>query len=184
MEVISTRIPDVKLIKPKVFEDSRGFFMETWNARELARAGIEAEFVQDNHSFSFRHTLRGLHYQLRHPQGKLVRIIQGEVFDVAVDLRKNSPTFGDWVGVLLSHQNHHQLWVPPGFAHGFYVLSQSAHFLYKCTDYYSPGDEYSIIWDDPQLNIDWPRKLGDPIYISEKDLCAPAFEEVVPFFGF
>jgi len=178
MEVTKTRIPDVKLIKPKVFGDERGFFMETWNARAFAKAGIDATFVQDNHSRSVRHTLRGLHYQLPpHAQGKLVRVSRGEVFDVAVDIRKGSPTFGQWVGEVLSEENQSQLWVPPGFAHGFYVMSDSADFQYKCTEIYAPGHERCIRWDAPELKIDWPILDNREPLVSEKDRNAPNFLE-------
>ncbi|WFM70004.1 dTDP-4-dehydrorhamnose 3,5-epimerase [Halomonas sp. CKK8] len=177
MEVISTRIPDVKLIKPKVFGDERGFFMETWNARAFAEAGIDATFVQDNHSRSVRHTLRGLHYQIRQPQGKLVRVTRGEVFDVAVDLRQGSPTFGQWVGEVLSEKNQLQMWVPPGFAHGFYVMSNSADFQYKCTNFYAPEHERCIRWDDETLGIEWPLQgAGRPI-VSAKDKAGDAFTQ-------
>ncbi|MDR5903011.1 dTDP-4-dehydrorhamnose 3,5-epimerase [Halomonas icarae] len=175
MEVIATRIPDVKLIKPKVFGDERGFFMETWNARAFAEAGIDATFVQANHSRSVQHTLRGLHYQIRHPQGKLVRVTRGEVFDVAVDLRKCSPTFGQWVGEVLSEENQHQLWVPPGFAHGFYVMSESADFQYKCTDFYAPEHERCIRWDDAELAISWQLINGKNPIVSNKDSTAQGF---------
>ena len=175
MEVVSTRIPDVKLIKPKVFGDERGFFMETWNARVFAEAGINATFVQDNHSRSVRHTLRGLHYQIQQPQGKLVRVTRGEVFDVAVDLRKSSPTFGQWVGEVLSEENQHQLWVPPGFAHGFYVMSEVADFQYKCTDFYAAKYERSVHWADKLLMIDWPIDAGSEPLVSEKDRAGIAF---------
>ncbi|MGB7755387.1 MAG: dTDP-4-dehydrorhamnose 3,5-epimerase [Salinisphaera sp.] len=169
MEVIPTRISDVKLIKPRVFGDARGFFMETWNARIFAEAGIDATFVQDNHSRSVKNTLRGLHYQIQQPQGKLVRVTRGEVFDVAVDLRPNSPTFGQWVGKVLSEDNQYQLWVPPGFAHGFYVMSGSAEFQYKCTDFYAPEHERCIHWNDPDLNIEWPLLAGGEPIVSGKD---------------
>jgi dTDP-4-dehydrorhamnose 3,5-epimerase len=175
MDVIETRIPDVKLIKPKVFGDERGFFMETWNARAFAEAGIDATFVQDNHSRSVKHTLRGLHYQIKQPQGKLVRCTRGEVFDVAVDIRKGSPTFGQWVGEILSEENQHQLWVPPGFAHGFLVLSETADFQYKCTDFYAPEHERSIRWDDKYLNIAWPLCQEEKVIVSKKDKMAQDF---------
>ncbi|MCU5787475.1 dTDP-4-dehydrorhamnose 3,5-epimerase [Alloalcanivorax marinus] len=176
MEVIETFIPDVKLVKPKVFGDERGFFMETWNVRAFAEAGIDATFVQDNHSRSVQHTLRGLHYQLPpHAQGKLVRVTRGEVFDVAVDIRKGSPTFGQWVGEVLSEENQHQLWVPPGFAHGFYVISETADFQYKCTDFYAPEDERCIRWNDVELNIEWPLS-AEPI-VSGKDAKGVAFSD-------
>lgn len=177
MEVIETRIPDVKLIKPKVFGDERGFFMETWNARAFAEAGIDATFVQDNHSRSVEHTLRGLHYQIRQPQGKLVRVTRGEVFDVAVDLRNGSPTFGEWVGEVLSERNQHQLWVPPGFAHGFYVMSDSADFQYKCTEFYAPKHERCIRWDEPELGIDWPIPAGSVPIVSPKDSDGVSFAD-------
>lgn len=177
MEVISTRIPDVKLIKPKVFGDERGFFMETWNARAFADAGINADFVQDNHSRSVKHTLRGLHYQIKQPQGKLVRCTRGEVFDVAVDLRKSSPTFGKWVGEILSEENQHQLWVPPGFAHGFLVLSDTADFQYKCTDFYAPEYERSLHWADEKIAIEWPLENGVSPIISPKDEQAAGFKD-------
>lgn len=160
MKLIETAIPDVRIIEPRVFGDARGFFMETWSRRDFAAAGIDADFVQDNHSRSVQGTLRGLHYQIQQPQGKLVRVTAGEVFDVAVDLRRASPTFGRWVGVMLSSENHRQLWVPPGFAHGFYVVSEVAEFQYKCTDYYAPVHERCIRWDDPELGIEWPLIAG------------------------
>ncbi|MVW63049.1 dTDP-4-dehydrorhamnose 3,5-epimerase [Massilia sp. NEAU-DD11] len=155
--VTPTAIPDVLMLEPKVFGDARGFFYESFNARDFAQAtGVEAQFVQDNHSKSAKRVLRGLHYQIQHAQGKLVRVVQGRVFDVAVDLRKSSPTFGRWLGVELSADNHRQLWVPPGFAHGFVVLSESAEFLYKTTDYWYPEHERSLSWNDPAIGIDWP----------------------------
>lgn len=167
MEFISTKIPEVVLIKPKLFGDERGFFMETWEKRKFQDAGIDAAFVQDNHSRSAKGILRGIHYQIEQPQGKLVRVTQGSVFDVAVDLRRSSPTFGHWVGVELSEQNRHMLWVPPGFGHAFFVTSETADFVYKCTDFYAPEHERSIIWNDPDIGIQWP--LGD---ISEPVLSA------------
>ncbi|WP_371767802.1 dTDP-4-dehydrorhamnose 3,5-epimerase [Massilia sp.] len=155
--VTPTAIPDVLMLEPKVFGDARGFFYESFNARDFAQAtGVDAQFVQDNHSKSAKGVLRGLHYQIQHAQGKLVRVVQGSVFDVAVDLRKSSPTFGRWVGMELSADNHRQLWVPPGFAHGFVVLSESAEFLYKTTDYWYPEHERSLSWNDPAIGIDWP----------------------------
>lgn len=155
--VSPTKIPDVLLLQPQVFGDARGFFFESFNARDFALAtGQDVTFVQDNHSKSARGVLRGLHYQIEHAQGKLVRVVQGEVFDVAIDLRRSSATFGQWVGVHLSAENHHQLWVPPGFAHGFVVLSESAEFVYKTTDYWYPAHERSLLWNDPALGIDWP----------------------------
>jgi dTDP-4-dehydrorhamnose 3,5-epimerase len=155
--VTATALPEVKIIEPKVFGDARGYFYESFNGREFAEqvaAGVE--FVQDNHSRSAKGVLRGLHYQVEHAQGKLVRVVEGEVFDVAVDLRRSSPNFGKWVGVVLSTENHRQLWVPPGFAHGFVVLSESAQFLYKTTDYWFPEHERSIVWNDPEIGIEWP----------------------------
>jgi dTDP-4-dehydrorhamnose 3,5-epimerase len=167
MKVLPTAIPDVLVVEPRVFGDPRGFFMESWNRRALADAGLDADFVQDNHSRSRRGVLRGLHYQIRHPQGKLVRVVAGEVFDVAVDLRRSSPTFGRAVGVVLSEDNKRMLWVPPGFAHGFLVTSESADFLYKATDYYHPEHERTLLWNDPALGIDWPL-AGAPL-LAAKD---------------
>jgi len=176
MKVTATRIPDVKLIEPKVFADERGFFMETWNAKAFREAGIDATFVQDNHSRSVKNTLRGLHYQLPpHAQGKLVRVTAGEVFDVAVDIRRGSPTFGQWVGVRLSEENHRMLWVPPGLAHGFLVTSETADFQYKCTAFYAPTFERTIRWDDPQLAISWPV-AGKPL-VSDKDAEGTTFAQ-------
>ncbi|SAL38926.1 dTDP-4-dehydrorhamnose 3,5-epimerase [Caballeronia turbans] len=157
IQVIATGLPEVKIIEPKVFGDARGFFYESFNAREFAEqveAGVE--FVQDNHSRSAKGVLRGLHYQIQHAQGKLVRVVEGEVFDVAVDIRKSSPNFGKWVGVTLSAENNRQLWIPPGFAHGFVVLSDAAQFLYKTTDYWFPEFERSIVWNDKEIGIEWP----------------------------
>jgi dTDP-4-dehydrorhamnose 3,5-epimerase len=155
--VTPTAIPEVLVLTPKVFGDSRGFFFESFNSRDFAEVtGLQVDFVQDNHSKSARGVLRGLHYQIQHPQGKLVRVVQGSVFDVAVDLRASSPTFGAWVGEILSEDNHKQLWVPPGFAHGFVVLSESAEFLYKTTDYWYPEHERSLAWNDPELAVVWP----------------------------
>ena len=155
--VTPTALPEVLVLEPKVFGDARGFFFESFNARDFAQAtGLQVDFVQDNHSKSARGVLRGLHYQIEQAQGKLVRVVQGEVFDVAVDLRKSSPTFGQWVGLHLSADNHKQLWIPPGFAHGFVVLSESAEFLYKTTDYYAPQHKRSLAWNDPAIGIDWP----------------------------
>lgn len=176
MNVIATRLPDVLVIEPKVFGDDRGFFYESFNARAFAEAtGCTLHFVQDNHSRSTRGVLRGLHYQIEQTQGKLVRVTAGEVLDVAVDIRRSSPTFGQWASVRLSAQNHRQMWVPPGFAHGFVVLSESADFLYKTTDYYAPSAERCIRWDDPQLAIDWEFE-GTPI-LSAKDLNGKALHE-------
>ncbi len=174
MKVCKTALSGVLLIKPRIFQDDRGFFFETYHERRYWEAGIHAKFVQDNHSFSQHGTLRGLHYQLKHPQGKLVRVTSGEVFDVAVDIRTGSPTFGQWYGTTLSAENNHQLYVPPGLAHGFCVLSPTADFLYKCTDFYTPGDEYSILWNDPDIGIDWP--IDAPV-LSSKDAAAPCLKD-------
>jgi len=168
MKIIETSIPDVLIFEPAVHGDDRGYFMETFRHSVFAERGIDVSFVQDNQSKSVQGTLRGLHYQLQHPQGKLARIISGEVFDVAVDLRKGSKTFGHWVGVILSADNKKQLWIPPGFAHGFYVISESAELLYKCTDYYHPDDDHSLSWNDEQLAIDWPLVTDEPL-LSKKD---------------
>jgi dTDP-4-dehydrorhamnose 3,5-epimerase len=175
VQIEATSIPEVILIRPKVFGDVRGFFLECWNERTFASIGLDLRFVQDNHSFSTGGTLRGLHYQIVQPQGKLVRVAKGAVFDVAVDLRRHSPTFGHWVGVTLSAENHHMLWVPPGFAHGFLVLSPSADSLYKCTDYYAPQHERSIRWDDADLGIQWPLPAGMPPLVSPSDSEAGSF---------
>ena len=173
-------IPDVVLLTPKVFGDERGFFMETFRQSEFEQHCGNYQFVQDNHSKSVQGILRGLHYQHKQPQGKLVRVTQGEVFDVAVDMRKSSPTFGQWVGVTLSEENKQLLWVPPGFAHGFYVTSEKAEFQYKCTGYYAPGDEVSIRWDDPLLAIEWPNNGVEP-QLSEKDRFASNFKDAPLF---
>ncbi|MBD8512237.1 dTDP-4-dehydrorhamnose 3,5-epimerase [Photobacterium sp. CAU 1568] len=176
MKVIETNIPDVKIIEPAVFGDERGFFMETWQQKKFEElvTGKPCQFVQDNHSKSKKGILRGLHYQTENTQGKLVRVVSGEVFDVAVDIRKDSPTFGQWVGVYLSAENKRQLWVPEGFAHGFYVTSDEAEFVYKCTDYYNPEVEKSILWNDSKLKISWPITV-EPI-LSDKDSTAKTFE--------
>ncbi|MUK38106.1 dTDP-4-dehydrorhamnose 3,5-epimerase [Aliivibrio fischeri] len=176
MKVIDTRIPDVKIIEPSVFGDERGFFMETWNQKQFEElvTGKPTQFVQDNHSKSKKGILRGLHYQTKNTQGKLVRVVSGEVFDVAVDIRKGSPTFGQWVGEYLSAENKRQLWIPEGFAHGFYVTSDEAEFLYKCTDFYAPEFEVSLFWADSDLNIDWP--LDDEPLLSQKDKDAVSLE--------
>jgi len=176
MKATPTRIPDVLLIEPKVFGDDRGFFLESFNRRAFHEAtGLNVDFVQDNHSKSARNVLRGLHYQLAQPQGKLVRVTQGEVFDVAVDIRKGSPTYGQWVGEILSAENKKQLWIPAGLAHGFVVLSETAEFLYKTTDYYAPQHERCIAWNDPDLAIAWPIE-GQPL-LSPKDAAGAAFRE-------
>jgi dTDP-4-dehydrorhamnose 3,5-epimerase len=164
-----TSIPDVILIEPKVFGDQRGFFMEVYQAERFRQAGIRAEFLQDNHSGSSQGILRGLHYQIRHAQGKLVRVITGEIFDVAVDIRRHSPTFGQWVGHQLSSQNKIQMWIPPGFAHGYYVVSDWAEVLYKATDFYSPEWERTLLWNDPEIGIDWPLLDGNVPILSAKD---------------
>lgn len=176
MKATPTRIPDVLLIEPKIFGDDRGFFFESFNRRAFHEAtGINVDFVQDNHSKSARNVLRGLHYQLAQPQGKLVRVTQGEVFDVAVDIRKGSSTYGQWVGEILSAENKKQLWIPAGLAHGFVVLSETAEFLYKTTDYYAPQHERCIAWNDPDLAIAWPIE-GQPL-LSAKDAAGAAFRE-------
>jgi len=169
MKFISTKLQEVLIIEPQVYGDQRGFFMETYQALEFSNAGIPFHFVQDNHSGSSQGVLRGLHYQLRQPQGKLVRVIVGEIFDVAVDIRKSSPTFGKWVGVHLSALNHRQVWAPPGFAHGFFVLSDWAEVIYKVTDFYAPEWERTLRWDDPTIGIQWPVIQGKTPVLSEKD---------------
>lgn len=180
LTVIPTALPEVKILLPKVFGDDRGFFYESFNSREFSEAtGIEREFVQDNHSRSARNVLRGLHYQIQQPQGKLVRVVSGRVFDVAVDIRRSSPNFGRWVGVELSAENKQQLWIPEGFAHGFVVLSDYAEFLYKTTNYYAPEFERSLAWNDPAIGIDWPFE-GEPL-LSKKDAAAPASENAEMF---
>lgn len=175
MKITSTRIPDVKILEPRVFEDERGFFYESYNQKVFDETvGHPVTFVQDNHSRSVKGTLRGLHYQLPpHPQGKLVRVTVGEVFDVAVDIRKSSPTFGHWVGETLSAKNRRQLWIPPGFAHGFYVTSDVAEFQYKCTDYYAPEYARVISWDDPSIEVHWPVDTNTELLLSRKDQVAP-----------
>ncbi len=178
--VTSTAIPEVLVLVPKVFGDARGFFFESFNARDFAQAtGLNLEFVQDNHSKSARGVLRGLHYQIQHPQGKLVRVVQGEVFDVAVDLRQSSPTFGQWVGEILSAENHKQLWVPPGFAHGFVVLSETVEFLYKTTDYWYPEHERSLLWNDPTVAIQWPIDFTPQL--AAKDAAGKVFADADKF---
>ncbi|MFG0723402.1 dTDP-4-dehydrorhamnose 3,5-epimerase [Pseudomonas sp. GLN_6] len=180
MQAINTELPGVLILEPKVFGDERGFFFESFNARAFAEAtGLPCEFVQDNHSRSQRGVLRGLHYQVQQAQGKLVRVTAGEVYDVAVDLRRSSPTFGKWVGTLLSAENKRQLWVPAGFAHGFLVLSEFAEFLYKTTDYYAPEHERCIRWDDPSLAIDWP--LDGAPQLSAKDQAGLSFADAQVF---
>ena len=181
MEFEPTEIPDVVLIRPKVFGDPRGYFFESWEERKFAAAGLDVKFVQDNHSRSARNILRGLHYQIQQPQGKLVRVVTGSVFDVAVDIRRSSPTFGRWVGATLTEENHHMLWVPPGFAHGFVVLSESADFLYRVTDFWAPPHERAIQWNDPDLNIAWPLPEGVQPLLSAKDAVAKRFRDAEYF---
>jgi dTDP-4-dehydrorhamnose 3,5-epimerase len=176
MEFRRLDLDGVILVAPDIRPDERGFFLETYHRDKYADGGIPETFVQDNQSFSYARVLRGLHAQLRHPQGKLVRAIAGEIFDVAVDIRPDSPTFGKWVGATLSEKNAHQLYVPPGFAHGFCVLSETAHVQYKCTDVYRPGDEIGIVWDDPGIGVEWP--VRDPV-LNEKDRTAPRLAEIV-----
>lgn len=170
MEFTPTKIPDVLLVKPKVFEDPRGFFLETYREDVFIEAGIGETFVQENHSASGQGVLRGLHYQIKQAQGKLIRAISGEIYDIAVDIRRSSPTFGQWVGIILSAENKYQLWIPPGFAHGFYVLSERAEVTYKVTDYYAPEWDRSILWNDPQIGIEWPLLDGIPPSLSNKDV--------------
>ena len=180
MNVVPTRIPEVLVIEPRVFGDDRGFFFESFNAKAFEQAtGLKRNFVQDNHSKSSKNVLRGLHYQIRQPQGKLVRVVQGEVFDVAVDLRRSSKTFGQWVGAHLSAENKRQLWLPEGFAHGFLVLSDTAEFLYKTTDYYAPEYERSLLWNDPTLNISWPT--AEEPRLAAKDAAAQPLSAVEVF---
>lgn len=169
MNIVETSIPEVRIIEPHVFGDHRGYFIETWNHQRFVECGIEAKFVQDNFSYSKKGTLRGLHYQIQNTQGKLMRVVEGEVFDVCVDIRKSSKTFGHWVGVTLSSENKRSLWVPPGFAHGFYVTSEAAAFEYKCTDYYAKQHERTLLWNDPALGIDWPIDPDTDPLITDKD---------------
>jgi dTDP-4-dehydrorhamnose 3,5-epimerase len=179
MNITETSLPGVLLIEPKVFGDARGFFLESWNRQTFADRGLDIDFVQDNHSRSSRGVLRGLHYQLNDPQGKLVRVTQGRVFDVAVDMRRSSPHFGQWVGHELSADNHHMLWIPPGFAHGFLVLSESADFLYKTTVFYAPQWDRGVRWDDPEIAIEWPLE-GSPV-LSDKDRILPLLKDAEAF---
>lgn len=179
MKVIDTKIPDVKLLEPQVFGDERGFFMETFRDEWFKQNIADRTFVQENHSKSVKGVLRGLHYQTENTQGKLVRVVSGAVFDVAVDMRENSPTFGQWVGEILSAENKRQLWVPEGFAHGFYVLTDEAEFTYKCTDYYNPKAEHSLIWNDEAVGIEWPLE-GEPS-LSAKDLAGKILKDAVKF---
>jgi len=175
MTAVETPLAGVLLLEPKVFRDARGFFLESYNEKAMAEAGIREHFVQDNHSFSTRNVLRGLHYQVRHAQGKLIRVTQGEILDVAVDLRKSSPTLGKWHGVVLSGENQLMLWIPPGFAHGFRVISSGAHVLYKATDFYHPESERTLAWNDPDVKIDWQLE-GDPV-VSAKDAAGTPLRE-------
>jgi dTDP-4-dehydrorhamnose 3,5-epimerase len=181
MKIIETSIPDVKIIEPKVFGDERGFFLETFRDDWFKENIADVTFIQDNHSKSSQGILRGLHYQLEQTQGKLVRVTSGEVYDVAIDMRKNSPSYGKWFGVLLSAENKLQLWVPAGFAHGFYVTSESAEFVYKCTDYYAPKYEVSVKWDDPDLAIDWPILTNTKPSLSSKDEVGLLFKDAPSF---
>jgi len=181
MKVVDTAIPEVKVIEAQVFGDERGFFMETFRASIMDELTGGKPFVQDNHSKSAQGILRGLHYQMQQTQGKLVRVVQGAVFDVAVDMRKNSPTFGQWVGEVLSAENKKQLWVPEGFAHGFYVMTESAEFVYKCTDYYAPEFDRSLKWNDPEVGIEWPLVDGKQPLLSEKDENGKSFSEADTF---
>jgi dTDP-4-dehydrorhamnose 3,5-epimerase len=180
VQVTDTALAGVKLIEPRVFGDDRGFFMESWNARTFAEAGLDLNFVQDNHSRSARGVLRGLHYQIGPAQGKLVRVVSGAVFDVAVDLRRSSATFGQWVGYELSAANHRMLWVPPGFAHGFLTLADGTDFLYKCTELYTPSAEHCLAWDDPTVGVDWPLDGITPM-VSDKDRVGKALAETATF---
>ncbi len=181
MQAIPTKIDGALRLLPKVFGDERGFFLESWNCKTFAELGIDVEFVQDNHSRSQKNVLRGLHYQIENPQGKLVWVTQGSVFDVFVDLRKSSPTFGAWDGHIISEENKERLWVPPGLAHGFLVLSDTADFQYKCTEYYTPAKERTIQWDDPEIGIEWPLLDGELPKLSAKDLAGKAFREAELF---
>jgi len=179
MKIAPSRLPEVLVIEPRVFGDARGFFFESWNEREFEKAGIRARFVQDNHSRSARNVVRGLHYQIRQPQGKLIRVTSGEVFDVVVDVRRSSPNFGMWAGVRLSADNKLTLWVPPGFAHGFAVLSDYADVLYKATDYYAPEFERAVLWNDPGIGIEWP--LSGEAVLSAKDAAGASLERAEVF---
>ena len=176
MRIVETDLPEVKIVEPRLFGDERGFFFESWNARAFAAAGIGGDFVQDNHSRSSRGVLRGLHYQLVQPQGKLVRVVSGRAFDVAVDLRRSSPRFGRWTGVELTAENRRMLWVPPGFGHGFLSVEEGTELLYKCTDFYAPEHDRSLLWSDPRLGIEWPLEgIGEPL-LSPKDAAAVPLE--------
>jgi dTDP-4-dehydrorhamnose 3,5-epimerase len=183
MNVIETKLPEVLLLEPKVFGDARGFFLESWNKQTFAERGLDLNFVQDNHSRSARGVLRGIHYQIKQPQGKLVRVVAGSVFDIAVDLRKSSPHFGQWVGYELSAENHRMLWVPPGFGHAFLVLSETADFLYKTTNYYAPEWDRGVRWDDPEIGIEWPLAAmpGVALQLSAKDQAQPLLKDAEVF---
>lgn len=181
MEFIPTELPEVFLIKPKMFKDERGFFFETFRKDKFDEASIKFDFVQNNHSGSKKGVLRGLHYQIQQAQGKLVRVVSGEIFDVAVDIRRSSPNFGKWAGEVLSSDNRHQLWVPPGFAHGFYVISDWAEVTYKTTDYYAPQWERTILWNDPEIGINWPIDAGDVPSVSQKDIDGKLLKEADTF---
>jgi dTDP-4-dehydrorhamnose 3,5-epimerase len=181
MEFIPTRLPEVILIKPKVFGDARGYFLESWSLPRFAAVGIDAHFVQDNHSHSSQWILRGMHYQIQNTQGKLVRVSRGAVYDVAVDVRRSSPNFGKWVGVELSDSNHHMLWVPPGFAHGFMALTDNVDFMYKCTDVYAPQHERTLRWDDPAVGIEWPIPAGVQPQLATRDAQAAGLAEIEVF---
>jgi len=177
MKITDTALSDVKIIEPTIFGDQRGFFLESWNRQVFEENELPTDFVQDNHSRSQQGVLRGLHYQIKRPQGKLVRVTRGEVFDVAVDMRKFSPQYGKWVGVTLSESNQRLLWVPPGFAHGFYVVSDFADFQYKCTDYYAPQYECTLLWNDKTVNINWPLVSGNTPLLAAKDLSGTVFQQ-------
>lgn len=177
MQIIDTALSDVKIIEPDVFGDERGFFLESWNEKVFSDHGLPTRFVQDNHSRSQQNVLRGLHYQIKNPQGKLVRVTRGEVFDVAVDMRKSSPQFGQWVGIILSENNRRMVWIPPGYAHGFYVVSASADFQYKCTDYYAPEVERSLLWCDAAIGVQWPLAHNHAPVLAAKDANAATLDD-------
>jgi len=183
VKVTPASLPDIKIIEPRLFGDDRGFFMESWNARAFAEAGLALSFVQDNHSRSARNVLRGLHYQVRQPQGKLIRAVRGRAFDVAVDVRRGSPTFGRWAGVELSDANRLMVWIPPGFAHGFLALEDGTELLYKCTDFYAPEDERTLLWSDPALGIDWPLAGARPTLSAKDEAGLPLAEAEVAACG-
>lgn len=181
MKIYPTSLPEVMILEPQIYHDERGFFFELYHQEKYAAAALPPQFVQDNYSSSKQGTLRGLHYQIRQTQGKLVQVLIGEIYDVAVDIRRSSPNFGKWVGVRLSAETHQQLWIPAGFAHGFYVMSEQAEVLYKVTDYYAPDWERTLLWRDPQLGIDWPLLEGKPPLLSEKDACGKLLNEAEVF---